>query len=283
MEFVRVGRTRRDPRGRDAGATTPRRTDDRRPHRGPSVRVRRRVHAPGVLARRGSSTTAPRRSSARATAASSTWRTASRSRVPAADPLPCSGPARSTAGSRWPHGRARGRLPPHRARAPHDERRPHPVRPAARPDPDRVVQHHARHREVGHRAAAPAEPADEAADRSRRPRAAVPDVADRPGGLDRRVDRHPGRGDRRLPAVEAVAAVPRDAARAGAADAGAHLLQVRGRLAGRQPQAEHRGAAGLLQQAGRHPPHRDRDRRGAVGLRHGARLPDVRPEATCTW
>ena len=48
-----------------------------------------------------------------------------------------------------------------------------------------------------------------------RSRAAVPDVADRPGGLDRRVDRHPGRGDRRLPAVEALArcSAPRGSSR----------------------------------------------------------------------
>ena len=83
------------------------------------------------------------------------------------------------------------------------------------------------------------------------------------------VDRHPRRGDRRLPAVAALAAVPRDAARAGAPDAGAHLLQVRGRVAGRVAQAEHRRAAGLLQQGGRHPADRHRDRRRSVGLGDG--------------
>ena len=56
-----------------------------------------------------------------------------------------------------------------------------------------------------------------------------------------------------------------------------HLLQVRGRLAGRLAQAEHRHPAGLLQQARRHEADRHRDRRRAVGLVHGARLPDVRP------
>ena len=73
-----------------------------------------------------------------------------------------------------------------------------------------------------------------------RPGAAVPRVADHAGGLDRPVDRHPRPGPRHLPAVEADAAVPRHAAGAGAADARPHLLQVRGRLAGRVAQAEHR-------------------------------------------
>ena len=48
---------------------------------------------------------------------------------------------------------------------------------------------------------------------------------------------------------------------------GAHLLQVRGRLAGGLAQAEHRRRAGLLQQGGRHEADRHRDRRRAVGLR----------------
>ena len=48
---------------------------------------------------------------------------------------------------------------------------------------------------------------------------------------------------------------------------GAHLLQVRGRVAGRVAQAEHRRAAGVLQQGGRHPAHRHRDRRRASGAR----------------
>ena len=86
---------------------------------------------------------------------------------------------------------------------------------------------------------------------------------------DRAVDRHPRRGARHLPAVAALATAPRDAARAGAPDAGAHLLQVRGGLAGGLAQAEHRGRAGLLQQGGRHQADRDRDRRRAVGLGAG--------------
>ena len=51
-----------------------------------------------------------------------------------------------------------------------------------------------------------------------------------------------------------------------ARDARTHLLQVRGRLADRVAQAEHRGRAGVLQQArGREAPH-DRDGRRSVGL-----------------
>ena len=45
------------------------------------------------------------------------------------------------------------------------------------------------------------------------------------------VDRHPRPGPRRLPAVEADAPVPGAPARAGAADARPHLLQVRGHVA----------------------------------------------------
>ena len=80
-------------------------------------------------------------------------------------------------------------------------------------------------------AAAAAAPGHPAAGRPRRPGAAVPDGPDPAGGLDRAVRRHPRRGARRLPAVAAVAAVPGAPAGEGARHAGAHLLQVRGRLA----------------------------------------------------
>ena len=53
-------------------------------------------------------------------------------------------------------------------------------------------------------------------------------------------DRDPGGGALSLSPVEADAALPRAPARAGARDSGAHLLQVRGRLADRLAQAEHR-------------------------------------------
>ena len=149
---------------------------------------------------------------------------------------------------------------------------------AAGPDPDGVVQHHARHREAGMQPLPPLHPQTQGADRARRPRAAVPRVADHAGGLDRRVDRHPGRGARRLPAVEAVAAVPRDAAGAGAADTPAHIYF---KYEGVSPAGSHKPntavAAGLLQQGSRHPADRDRDRRRAMGLGAGVRVPDVRP------
>ena len=49
----------------------------------------------------------------------------------------------------------------------------------------------------------------------------------------------PEAGPRRLSALSAEPALSRPSARAGARYAGAHLLQVRGRQPGRQPQAEH--------------------------------------------
>ena len=68
------------------------------------------------------------------------------------------------------------------------------------------------------------------------------------------------------------AALPRPPARAGCRHANAHLLQVRGHQPGRQPQAQHCGGAGLLQQAGGADAARDRDRRGPVGQRARVRL-----------
>ena len=62
----------------------------------------------------------------------------------------------------------------------------------------------------------------------------------------------------------------------GARHAGEDLLQVRRRLAGRLAQAEHRGAAGLVQPAGRHPQDRHRDRCRPVGLVAGVRRRAVR-------
>ncbi len=90
---------------------------------------------------------------------------------------------------------------------------------------------------------------------------------------------------------------PTPLVRAGAAGTsprhpGSHLLQGRVGVARRVPQTEHRGPAGLLQQAGRHRAARNRDRSGPVGkcacLRlclvragvqgvHGARV--LQPEA----
>ena len=75
----------------------------------------------------------------------------------------------------------------------------------------------------------------------------------------------PERGAGHLPALAAVAALPGAPAGGGARHAGPDLLQVRGRLAGRLAQAEHRRAAGLLQRQGRHQEADHRNRRRANG------------------
>ena len=70
--------------------------------------------------------------------------------------------------------------------------------------------------------------------------------------------------------LPAVAALPRASPGSSPRDAGPHLLQVRGRQPGRQPQAQHGHRPGVLQQGrGREAP-RDRDWCRPVG--HGARL-----------
>ncbi len=74
-----------------------------------------------------------------------------------------------------------------------------------------------------------------------------------------------------------VAAVPRAPAGEGARHAGEDLLQVRGRVAGRLAQAQHRRAAGVLQRQGRDPSPHHRDRRRPVGHRARVRLRAVRP------
>ena len=106
-----------------------------------------------------------------------------------------------------------------------------------------------------------------------RPVADLPDGADRAGGLGRARDRDPRRGARDLQAVAPDAALPRAPPRARARYPGAHLLQVRGHLAGRLAQAQHRRSAGVLQPRGGRAPARDRDRRGPVGLGARVRLP----------
>ena len=90
--------------------------------------------------------------------------------------------------------------------------------------------------------------------------------------------RDPGRGPRGLQAVAPDAAVPRAPARARARYARAHLLQVRGHLAGRLAQAQHRRPAGLRERARPGVTQaRDRDRRRPVGLGARLRLHAVRP------
>ena len=77
---------------------------------------------------------------------------------------------------------------------------------------------------------------------------------------------------------------PRAPARAGARYAGAHLLQVRGRQPGRQPQAQHRHRPGVLRQAGGRDPLRDRDRRRPVGQRARVRrLASSGSRSRSTW
>ena len=111
-----------------------------------------------------------------------------------------------------------------------------------------------------------------------RPGAALPDGADRAGSLHRARDRDPRTGARDLPPVAADAAVPRAPPGAGARYPGAHLLQVRRRSAPPgQPQAQHRRAAGLLQQGGRRQAAGHRDRRRPVGLVARLRLRLLRP------
>ena len=95
----------------------------------------------------------------------------------------------------------------------------------------------------------PLHPGTRQADRPGRPGAALPDGADRAGGLGRALDRDSRAGARHLPAVAADAALSRAPPGEGARYAGPHLLQVRRRQPAGQPQAEHRRAAGVLQQA----------------------------------
>ena len=72
------------------------------------------------------------------------------------------------------------------------------------------------------------------------------------------------------------AAVPCQAARGDARHPGAHLLQVRGRQPGRVAQAEHGGAAGVLQPPGGHHQAHHRDRCRPVGERARVRHCAVR-------
>ena len=90
-------------------------------------------------------------------------------------------------------------------------------------------------------------------------------------------DRDPRAGPRRLPPLPAEPALPGPSPGEGARYAGPHLLQVRGRQPGRQPQAEHGPRPGLLQQGGGRQAARDRDRCRAVGERARVRRRRLRP------
>ncbi len=123
-----------------------------------------------------------------------------------------------------------------------------------------------RHRRSAGAAAAGSASRHRPAHRPRRPRAAVPDGAHRPGSDDRAAYRDPGTGARRLSHVAPDPALPRARTRKGARHQRAHFLQIRGREPGRQPQAEHRGRPGLLQQGRGREEALDRDRRRTMGL-----------------
>ena len=126
------------------------------------------------------------------------------------------------------------------------------------------------------RAAAAAATRAPGARRARRPDADLPDGADRAGGLGRAGDRDPRGGARGLQALAPDAAL-RARRLERALDTPAHIYY---KYEGVSPAGSHKPntavAAGLLQQAGRDPEARDRDRRRPVGLGAGARLPAVR-------
>ena len=114
--------------------------------------------------------------------------------------------------------------------------------------------------------------------RTRRPRAALPDGADRAGGVAGADGRDPRRGPRRLPAVAADAAVPRAPARARRSTRPAHIYY---KYEGVSPAGSHKPNTAVPQayenaQAGVQQA-RDRDRRRPVGLVAGVRLLAVRP------
>ena len=139
-----------------------------------------------------------------------------------------------------------------------------------------LVQHH---RRPAVSASAGAPPGNGQAGRAGRSLAALSDGADRPGSERRTAYRDPAAGPRHLPHVAPDAAVPRPAAREGARHERAHFLQIRGGEPRRQPQAEHRGRPGLLQQGRGRQEARDRNRRRAVGLVARLRRRFVRPRS----
>ena len=114
--------------------------------------------------------------------------------------------------------------------------------------------------------------------------AGLPDEPHRAGGVDRALDRHPGGDPRNLRPLAAVAPAPRLCPREAPRDAGQDLLQGRERVAGGQPQTQHRGRPGLVQQGVRDQAADHRDRRRPVGLGAGLRRPACRhSSARSTW
>ena len=150
-----------------------------------------------------------------------------------------------------------------------------PLPPAARTRSRRVVQPR---RRPARAAAAAAAPRHRAAGRPRRPGAALPDGADRAGGVAASAgSRSPSRcarstrcGGRRR------STAPTGWSGRSGTDL-PHLLQVRGRSARPAPTSRTPPCPGLLQRAGGRHAARDRDGRRPVGLGAGVRLPPVRP------
>ncbi len=81
---------------------------------------------------------------------------------------------------------------------------------------------------------------------------------------------------RRVPAMASEPALPRAPLGASSGDAGPDLLQVRGRQPGGEPQAQHGGAAGVLQREGRGSEADDRNRGRPVGVGAGDRVRALR-------
>ena len=110
-----------------------------------------------------------------------------------------------------------------------------------------------------------------AADRARRPRAALPDGPHPAGGLGGTHHRDSRAGARHLPPVAAHPALPRAAPGGGLGNSGPHLLQVRRRQPRRQPQAQYLGRPGFLQQGGGRQAAHHRDGCRPMGLGAGLR------------
>ena len=148
------------------------------------------------------------------------------------------------------------------------------VRPRRDPPARGLVQ--PRRRPPG-AAAAGAASGNRTAGRAGRPRAALPDGDHQAGGRDRPLPHDPGRGASGVSPVAPDASLSGPPPGEGARDPGAHLLQVRGRLARGLAQAEHRSAAGVLLEAGGHHAPDDRDRGRPVGLGTCVRGRGLRP------
>ena len=151
------------------------------------------------------------------------------------------------------------------------------VQPPARRSSNRLVQHPARHGGAGDAAPSPVASRHPRAGHPGPPTRAVPGVAGHAGGVSRTGDRHPRPHPGRVPPVEAHAPVPGPPPGAGTPDPCPHLLQVRGNVPGRLPQAEHGRGPGLLQQGGRDQAPGHRDGRGTVGVGAGHGVRVLRP------